>query len=79
MAPILRIPIVVVFEEEGNPYVHRMMRDLAGFRVNNLDEGIAVIEALLMPEGVGTARELPLDPIQDWKVPVLDASQRIAA
>jgi nucleoside 2-deoxyribosyltransferase len=79
MAHILRIPIVVVIEDEGNPYDHPMMRDMAGFRVNNLDEGIAVIEALLMPEGVGTARELPLEPIREWNVPVLDASQRIAA
>ena len=52
-----RIPTVVVIEDQGNPYDHPMVRDLTGFRVNNLDDGIAVIEKLLMPEGKGTPRE----------------------
>jgi hypothetical protein len=56
-----------------------MVRRTAGFRVETLDEALAVCEAVLMPEGVGTARELPLEPIQDWRVPVLDSGQKIAA
>ena len=84
MAHILRIPIVVVIEDEGSPYDHPMMRDMAGYRVNNLDEGIEIIEALLMPEGIGTPRESTremsvFEPIKDWKVPVFDSGQEKAA
>jgi len=57
-ADLKRIPMVVVMEDQGNPYDHPMVRDLIGFRTNNLDEGIAIIESLLMPEGGGTAREV---------------------
>ena len=52
-----RIPTVVVMEPSGNPYEHPMIRELTGFRVSTLDEGIEVIESLLMPEGYGEPRE----------------------
>jgi nucleoside 2-deoxyribosyltransferase len=68
-----RIPTVVVMEDEGNPYDHPMVRALTGYRVNNLDEGISIIEALLMPSGKGTPRQIPCEePIINWMVPVLD-------
>jgi nucleoside 2-deoxyribosyltransferase len=78
-ADVYRIPVILVMEKTGNPYDHPMVRRTAGFRVETLDEALAVCEAVLMPEGVGPARELPLEPIQDWRVPVLDPGQRIAA
>ena len=56
-----RIPTVVVMEATGNPYDHPMIRDLTSYRVTTLEEGIRVIEALLMPEGQGTPREEALD------------------
>lgn len=51
-----RIPTVVVMEPSGNPYDHPMIRELTGFRVTTLDEGIETIVSLLLPEGYGTPR-----------------------
>lgn len=53
-----RIPIVLVMEKSGNLHDHPMVRDIAGFRVETLDEALAVLEAVLLPEGVGTRREI---------------------
>ncbi len=53
-----RIPIVLVMEKSGNPHEHAMIRGVTGYRVETLDQGIAVLEAVLMPEGVGTPREI---------------------
>jgi len=42
-----RIPIVLVMEQEGNLHDHAMLREVVGFRVPTLDEGIDVIKAML--------------------------------
>jgi nucleoside 2-deoxyribosyltransferase len=41
-----RIPIVLVMEKEGNLHDHAMLREVVGFRVENLDDGVRVIEAM---------------------------------
>ncbi len=59
-----RIPIILVMEKEGNVHDHPMVRAMAGFRVETLDQAAAVLEAILLPEGVGTVREIqPPDPM----------------
>jgi nucleoside 2-deoxyribosyltransferase len=45
-ASAYRIPIVTVMERQENVHEHNMVRRLSGFRVETLDEGLAVIEAL---------------------------------
>jgi nucleoside 2-deoxyribosyltransferase len=57
-ADALRIPIVLVIEKTGNLHDHPMVRGVAGFRVETLDQGLAILEAVLMPEGKGTTREV---------------------
>ena len=44
----LRIPIVLIMEE-GNVHDHSFIREMAHFRVNTLEEGIAVTKAILFP------------------------------
>lgn len=44
---ILRVPIVQVIEDEGNPYDHGMMNSIAGFRRNDLYEALELVEILL--------------------------------
>ena len=44
-----RVPSVVVMESEGNPHEHGMVRDLTGFRVTTLDDGLTIIKSLLTP------------------------------
>lgn len=51
-----RIPIILVMEKTGNLHEHPMVRGVAGYRVETLDQGIAILEAVLMPEGKGTPR-----------------------
>lgn len=46
-ADILRKPVIMVMEAEGNPFDHGMMRSIAGFRVQTLNEGLAICVALL--------------------------------
>jgi nucleoside 2-deoxyribosyltransferase len=55
-ADAARIPIVMVIEDEGNPNDHNMIRELVGFRVNDLDTAIELVEQILIPSGRGTAR-----------------------
>lgn len=45
-ADILRIPVLAVMPE-GNPHDHAMVRELVGWRVQTVDEGIEVAHALL--------------------------------
>jgi len=59
-ADLARIPIIIVMESSGNVHDHCMVRSVAGYRVDTLDAGIALLETLLMPEGLGTPRELPV-------------------
>lgn len=58
-----RIPIILVMEASGNVHDHPIVRECAAFRVETLDEAVTVCEAVLMPEGVGTAREI-LPPVE---------------
>jgi len=53
-----RIPIIVVMEPTGNLHDHPMIRAIAGFRVTSLDAAVVVLTAVLLPEGVGTPREI---------------------
>jgi len=48
--------IITVIEEKGNLHDHPMVRGVTGFRVTTLDEGLKVLEAVLLPEGHGTPR-----------------------
>jgi hypothetical protein len=87
-ADLLRIPIIMIMEKQGNPYDHPMMRSIAGWRVETVDGGIALCEAILMPEGKGTPREIvpgsrletyqSMEPIANWNVPVLDPGLKAA-
>lgn len=60
-ADATRKNIILVIEDEGNLHDHPMVRGVTGWRVNNLDEGIRLLEHILMPEGKGTPRELQYD------------------
>jgi nucleoside 2-deoxyribosyltransferase len=53
--------IVTVIEDGGNLHEHPMVRGVTGFRVNNLDDGLKILEAVLLPEGKGTPRMLPVE------------------
>lgn len=44
-------PVVLVMEKEGNIHEHSMLREACPWRVETLDEGIAVIAALFVPKG----------------------------
>lgn len=46
-ADMLRKPIVLLIEDEGNIHDHAMIRECAGFRLNNLDDGIILTERIL--------------------------------
>jgi len=42
-----RIPIITIMEKEGNPHDHTFIRELSGFRVETLEEGIYVARYML--------------------------------
>ncbi|KKL08933.1 hypothetical protein LCGC14_2570930, partial [marine sediment metagenome] len=42
-------PVVMVMEPEDNPFDHPMMRDIAGYRTETLEDAISVIRAILLP------------------------------
>lgn len=44
-----RAPIVVVMEKD-NPHRHPMLEEAAGFIVDTLEEGITVVERILLPK-----------------------------
>lgn len=46
-ADMARKPIITVIEKEGNSHDHSIVRELTGFRVENLDEGLYVAKAIL--------------------------------
>ncbi len=46
-ADACRTPIVLVMEVSGNPHEHGMLTEVSGFRVETLDEGIAIVKAIL--------------------------------
>lgn len=45
-----RKPVILVMEDEGNIHEHAMIRESIGFRVNSLEKGIEVLEALLLTD-----------------------------
>ena len=57
-ADAARNPVVLVMEDASNLHDHPMVREIAGFRVNDLDAGIRLLERILLPEGSGTHRDL---------------------
>ena len=44
---VYRKPIITVIEREGNPHDHHFIRELTGFRVETLEEGLSVAKAIL--------------------------------
>ncbi len=46
-ADAFRKPIITVIEKEGNVHDHPIVRELTGFRVESLDEGIYVARKIL--------------------------------
>jgi nucleoside 2-deoxyribosyltransferase len=42
-----RKPIITVIEKEGNPHDHAAIKELTGFRVESLDEGLFIARAIL--------------------------------
>lgn len=46
-ANVARKPIITVMEKEGNIHDHAMVRELTGFRVETLEEGLFVAKAIL--------------------------------
>ncbi len=46
-ADACRKPIITIIEKEGNPHEHAMIRELTGFRVESLEEGLYVAKAIL--------------------------------
>jgi len=43
-----RIPIITVMEKEGNPHDHAFIRELSGYRVETLEEGIYIARCMLI-------------------------------
>lgn len=43
-----RTPIVVVMEESGNPHEHLFIREMTGFRVGTLDDGLDTVKTILL-------------------------------
>jgi len=43
----MRIPIITIMEDKGNVHDHNFVREVSGFRLNNLEEGILVARNLL--------------------------------
>jgi nucleoside 2-deoxyribosyltransferase len=46
-ADAARVPIVLVMEKEGNPHDHAMVQQIVGYRVDTLEEGLWLVNALL--------------------------------
>jgi nucleoside 2-deoxyribosyltransferase len=48
-ADALRKPVISVMEKSGNIHDHSMVRELTGFRVETLEEGLSVAKTILRP------------------------------
>ena len=46
-ADLLRKPVVLVMESEGNMHNHAMVREMVGFHTASLDQGVHLIRTLL--------------------------------
>ncbi len=55
-ADAFRKPTVLVMEKEGNIHDHPMVREVSGFRVETLDEGIKILDHILNPMVYGGNR-----------------------
>lgn len=47
-----RIPAILVIEKEGNPHDHPMVRQTTQFRVDNLEDALALTELILLPDRI---------------------------
>lgn len=48
-ADLLRKPVVLVMEKEGNVHEHGMFTQVVQYRVETLEEGVRVVRAVLLP------------------------------
>jgi hypothetical protein len=51
-ADLSRTPIIVVMAPEGDLHDHSMLREVTGFRVATLEEGLEVAKAILLPKEI---------------------------
>ncbi len=47
-ADLSRVPVLLIMENEGNPHEHGMVTDIAGWRVDTVEEAIHVIKGVLI-------------------------------
>ena len=47
-ADLLRTPVVLAIEAEGNPHEHGMLTSCVGWRVESLDEAVRIVKAVLV-------------------------------
>ena len=52
-ADAFRVPVVMVIEPAGNVHEHCFTRELCGFRVERLEEAVAVVKAVLIQPTAG--------------------------
>ncbi len=50
-ADLLRKPVVLVMEPQGNPHEHGMFTQVVSWRVETLEEAVRVVRAVLLPGG----------------------------
>jgi len=58
-----RVPALLIMEKEGNVHDYPMVREIAGFRVDNMDDAIKIAEIVLLPKfevGEHTLRSAPM-------------------
>jgi nucleoside 2-deoxyribosyltransferase len=61
-ADAARVPSVLVMEKEGNIHEYPMVREIASFRVTNLEDAIAIAEIVLLPSRTPRARIQDMGP-----------------
>jgi len=49
-ADAARVPSILVMEKQGNIHEYPMVREIASFRVTNLEDAIAIAEVVLLPK-----------------------------
>jgi nucleoside 2-deoxyribosyltransferase len=63
-ADAARNPSILIMEKTGNPHEHPMLRQTTQFRVDNLKDGIAIAEIILLP-----SRKLSLPVVESVWIP----------
>ena len=48
-AKAFQIPVILVIEDDGNIHDHGMIQESIGFRVNNLEDAVALVKVILLP------------------------------